>query len=90
MPRAIGTLNRAQFLRRSLQIDECVKEAIYGVRAYTESGGYSGYFFILLFNENIWKWSVQEVGGGEETLERCQWDGKMMVVEERLIMREYK
>jgi len=44
MLRAIGTLNRAQFLRRSLQIDEYVKEAIYGVRAYTESGGYSGYF----------------------------------------------
>jgi len=44
MLRAIGTLNRAQFLWRSLQIDECVKEAIYGVRAYTESGGYSGHF----------------------------------------------
>ena len=43
MLRAIGTLNRAQFLRRSLKFDECVKGAMYGVQAYTESGTYSGH-----------------------------------------------
>lgn len=46
--------------------------------------------FILLFNENIWKWSLRVgsmiVLGGEETLER--WDSKML--EERLSMCEYK
>jgi hypothetical protein len=49
--------------------------------------------FILLFNENIWKWSLQVgsmiVLGGEETLER--WDSnKFKMLEERLSMCEYK